>query len=284
MKCWRRKGSCDGIAGREERRRTMSTRTEIVSGFYERADEDSRLRRSRHGQLEYAVTMHYIHRFAAPGTKVLEIGAGTGTYSVALAKEGMDVTAVELVESNLEILRKNSRGLDRIRAFRGDATDLGRFGDQAFDMTLVLGPLYHLFEKEDVHRAIDEAIRVTKKNGTILFAFISVFGIMYANYFSGNWAAGQEENFTKDYRVRHFKEQLFTGYDVTEFERLFEGKPVQWITTTGTDGLLESIEDRPSFAIADQDFPAFTKWYLAFSEKRELLGSTNHLLYICRKL
>ena len=284
MKCWRRKGSFDGIAGREQWRRTMSTRTEIVSGFYEQADEDSRLRRSRHGQLEYAVTMHYIHRFAAPGAKVLEVGAGTGTYSVALAKEGMDVTAVELVESNLEILRKNSRGLDHIRAFRGDATDLGRLGDQAFDMTLVLGPLYHLFEKEDVHKAIDEAIRVTKKNGTILFAFISVFGIMYANYFSGNWAAGQEENFTKDYRVRHFKEQLFTGYDVTEFEGLFEGKPVQRITTAGTDGLLESIEDRPSFAITEQDFPAFTNWYLAFSEKRELLGSTNHLLYICRKL
>ena len=76
----------------------MSTRTEIVSSFYDQADEDSRLRRSRHGQLEYAVTMHYIHRFAGPGSGVLEIGAGTGRYSVALAREGMDVTAVELVE------------------------------------------------------------------------------------------------------------------------------------------------------------------------------------------
>ena len=262
----------------------MSTRTEIISGFYDQSDEDGRLLRSRHGQLEYAVTMHYIHRFVKPGDQVLEVGAGTGRYSIALAKEGMDVTAVELAESNLAVLKKNSRGLERISSFQGDAVDLRRFEEQTFDMTLVLGPLYHLYEPEEVHKAIDEAIRVTKKNGIMLFAFISVFGIMYANYFQGNWAKGQEENFTQGYAVRHFREQLFTGYDVTEFEQLFRDKPVRWITTTGTDGIIESIEDRADFKITDEDFPAFVDWYLAFSEKRELLGNTNHLLYICRKL
>ena len=261
----------------------MSTREKIISGFYNQVDEDSRLQNNRHGQLEYAVTMHYIHRFAAPGSKVLEVGAGTGRYSIALAKEGMDVTAVELVEKNLDVLKQNSRGVDHICSYQGDATDLSRFEDQAFDVTLVLGPLYHLYDAADIHKAIDEAIRVTKKDGVILFAFLSVFGIMYANYLSGDWAEGLEENFTKDYKVKHFKEQLFTGYDIVEFEKLFEDKPVQWITTTGTDGLLEPIEVRPDFEITDRDFPAFVDWYLAFSEKRELLGATNHLLYICRK-
>ena len=261
----------------------MDTRIDIVSSFYDRVDEDSRLKRSRHGQLEYAVTMDYIRRFVRPGARILEVGAGTGRYSIALAKEGMDVTAVEQVESNLAVLRKNSEGLDNLQAFQGDATDLGRFGDQSFDMTLVLGPLYHLFDAEDVQKTIDEAIRVTRKGGVILFAFLSVFGIMYSNYFQGNWAAGEEENFTKDYKTKHFKEQLFTGYEIAEFEALFAGKPVEWITTTGTDGIVESIEDRADFKITDEDFPAFVKWYLAFSEKRDLLGSTNHLLYICRR-
>lgn len=264
--------------------RKMKTRIEIVSGFYDQADEDRRLQRSRHGQLEYAVTMHYIHRFVKPGARILEVGAGTGRYSIALAKEGMHMTAVELVESNLSILRNNSKGMNNIQSYQGDATNLNQFEDQTFDMTLVLGPLYHLYEKEDIQKAVDEAIRVTKENGVILFAFLSVFGIMYANYFQGNWAAGQAENFAEDYSVRHFKEQLFTGYDVTEFESLFGGKPVRWITTTGTDGIVESIEERSDFRIADEDFPAFVNWYLAFSEKRELLGNTNHLLYICRRL
>ena len=227
--------------------------------------------------------MTYIHRYAPENAKILEVGAGTGRYSIALAKEGMDVTSVELIESNLEVLKANSKSLENLKAYQGDATDLSRFGDDTFDMTMLLGPMYHLFEAEEVHSAIDEAIRVTKPGGVILFAFISVFAIMYANYFYGNWAAGQEENFTNDYQVRHFKEQLFTGYDVIEFEQLFQKKPVEWITTAGVDGLLEPIEKRPDFSVSDEDFEALVQWYLTFAEKRELLGNTNHLLYICRK-
>lgn len=261
----------------------MRTRVEILNDFYHQSNEDQRLQTTRHGQLEFLTTLHYIHRYAPPHAKVLEIGAGTGRYSIALAKEGMDVTAVELVESNLSVLRENSRGMDHIQPYQGDATNLGRFANDSFDVTLVLGPLYHLYEKEDVNRAIDEAIRVTRPQGVILFAFLSVYAIMYANYLFGNWPAGQEENFTADYQVRHFKEQLFTGYDIPEFERLFDGKPTQWITTAGTDGLLEPIEERPDFHFSDADFQQFAAWYLAFAEKRELLGATNHLLYICRK-
>ncbi len=260
-----------------------SSREQIISNFYGQYVEEDRLERSIHGRLEYATTMNYIHRYADKNSKVLEVGAGTGIYSIALAKEGMDVSAIELVQSNLDIMQKNGAGLDNLHSCQGDATDLGRFADSSFDLTLVFGPMYHLYEKEEVHKAIDEAIRVTKPGGIVMFAYISVFAIMYANYFYGNWAAGQEENFTEDYKIRHFKEQLFTGYDVTEFEELFKDKAVDYITTTGVDGLLEPIEHRADFSVSDEDFEALAKWYLAFSEKRELLGHTNHLLYICRK-
>ena len=64
---------------------------------------------------------------------------------------------------------------------------------------------------------------------------------------------------------------------------MFRDKPVEWITTAGTDGIVEAIEDRSDFSIPDNDFDAFAAWYLAFAEKRELLGCTNHLLYICKK-
>ena len=262
----------------------MESRIEIVRGHYAGCDEDTRLDRSRHGQMEYFTTMHYIHRFARSGAKVLELGAGTGRYSIALAKEGMDVTAVELVESNLAILREHGRGLLNLHAYQGDATDLHAFSDDAFDVTLVLGPMYHLYEPEDVRRAIDEAIRVTRPGGVLFFAFLSVYAILYNNYFQGNWTFGQQENFTEDGKVRHYKEQLFTGYDVTEFEKLFEAKPVDYITTVGTNGILEAIEERRDFELSDADFEAFKNWYLKFAEKRELLGTTCHLLYICRKL
>lgn len=261
----------------------MDTRDKIITSFYNQINEDIRLTKTRHGQLEYATTMHYIHKYANPNSKILEVGAGTGRYSIALACEGMDVTAVELVESNLEVLKNNSKDIKSIESFQGDATNLSRFKDNTFDVTLVLGPLYHLYENEEVNKAIDEAIRVTKQGGIIMFAFISIYAIMTSNYLFGNWKDGLDENYTSDYKVRHFKEQLFTGYDIVEFEKLFENKNVEWITTAGTDGILESLEPRNDFKITDSDFISFIKWHLNFCEKRELLGQNNHLLYICRK-
>ena len=155
----------------------MSTRKEIISCFYGQYDEDGRTYRSRHGQLEYNTTMAYIHRYADKHSKVLEVGAGTGRYSIALAKEGMNVTAVELVESNLAVLKENSKEIENITSFQGDATDLRRFTDNSFNVTLVLGPMYHLYETGEVNHAIDEAIRVTKPGEVLMFAFIAVFAI-----------------------------------------------------------------------------------------------------------
>ena len=62
----------------------MEKRIEILSSFYGQFDEDARLSSSRQTQLEFLTTMHYIHRHAPAGGKLLEIGAGTGRYSLAL--------------------------------------------------------------------------------------------------------------------------------------------------------------------------------------------------------
>ena len=86
----------------------MSKRIEIVSSFYNEVNEDERLNRNRCGQLEYATTMEYIHRYAKPGAKLLEIGAGTGRYSHYFARQGFEVDAVELIPHNIEIFRQNT--------------------------------------------------------------------------------------------------------------------------------------------------------------------------------
>lgn len=261
----------------------MSKRIEIINSFYNYIDEDVRLDHSRHGQMEYITTMEYIHRFAETGAKILEIGAGTGRYSIALAKEGYQVTSVELVESNLEVLKKNSSGLNNLQAFQGDALNLGRFADNEFDVTLVFGPMYHLYEKKDVHKALDEAIRVTKEDGIILVAFLSVYAILFDNYLNGSLIEGIKENFDEHYNVKHFEEQLFTGYDIVEFENLFEGKKVEHLKTVAVDSILELAEGRKDFAISEEELEAFAKYHLATCEKRELLGASSHLLYICKK-
>lgn len=261
----------------------MSKRIEIVGSFYGQFDEDSRVEISRQGQLEFRTTMEYIHRHAIVGGRILEVGAGTGRYSIALAKEGFQVTAVELLEHNLKVLRQNSAGLANLRSFQGDALDLSRFADGAFDMTLVLGPMYHLYEPEEVRTAIREALRVTKAGGVVIFAFLSVYAIMGNNYLRGNLRHGLEENFGPEYQVLHFPEQLFTGYDIGEFEALFADFPVEHLTTAAADGVLELAAGRRDFYLSDEDFDAWVRFHLATCEKRELLGHSSHLIYVCRK-
>ena len=49
--------------------------------------------------------------------------------------------------------------------------DLSMFEDDTYDITLLLGPMYHLFTTEDKLKALSEAIRVTKKNGVVFAAY-----------------------------------------------------------------------------------------------------------------
>ena len=261
----------------------MSKRLDIVGGFYAQFDEDSRVLTSRQGQLEYRTTMECIRRHAPAGGKLLEIGAGTGRYSIALARAGYEVTALELLAHNLEQLRRNGTDVPNLQAYQGDALDLSRCPDGAFDLTLVLGPMYHLYDPAEVQTAISEAIRVTKPGGVLIFAFLSVYAIMGNNYLKGNTRFGMEENFAPDFRVLHFPEQLFTGYDICEFEALFTGHPVTHLTTAAADGILELASGRNDFDLPDEEFESWVRYHLATCEKRELLGHSSHLLYICRK-
>ena len=260
-------------------------RTELLQEVYGTISEDTRLTRSRHGQLEYCVTMHQIHRFLRPGDRVLEIGAGTGRYSIALAREGYAVSAVELVDSNLETLKANAGDLPNLEAFQADALDLSRFADDSFDVTLLFGPMYHLYDRADQDRTLREAIRVTRPGGTILTAFLSAHAIICTNYLYRGMPAvhGLKENFDAEYRVLHFPEQVFTGFDICEFEDLFSEQPVEHITTAAVDNVLEIAERREDFAMTDADFQAFADYQLHICEKREMLGNSSHLLHICRK-
>ena len=68
-----------------------------------------------------------------------------------------------------------------------------------------------------------------------------------------------------------------------EFEQLFESYQTKYLTTVAVDTILELAEGRADFKMSEEEFEAFVKYHLATCEKRELLGSSSHLLYICRK-
>lgn len=99
----------------------MKTNKHLID-FYNNYDENSRLE-PKHGTVEFLTTMRYIEKYLKPGNRVLEIGAGTGRYSHALARQGYTVDAVELIEHNIEVFRKNTLADENISVIQGNALD-----------------------------------------------------------------------------------------------------------------------------------------------------------------
>ena len=110
----------------------MRTEQYIIN-FYSNYDEDGRLA-SRHGAVEFLTTMRYIEKYAGPGARVLEVGAGTGRYSHALARRGYAVDAVELVAHNIEVFRRNTQPGEAVTITQGNALNLSAFADGTYDM------------------------------------------------------------------------------------------------------------------------------------------------------
>ncbi len=146
-------------------------KNQYLVNYYTQYDEDGRLAQ-KHGTVEFLTTMRYIQKYLRRGDRILEIGAATGRYSHTLAHKGFAVDAVELVEHNIEVFQRNTLKTEKVSVVQGNALDLSMFPDNQYDVTLLLGPLYHLYTKEDKQRAIREAIRVTKPGGVIFAAYV----------------------------------------------------------------------------------------------------------------
>ena len=258
--------------------------TEYLKQFYENYDEEGRLL-SRHGQVEYLTTRRYIRLCAdAVGAKnVLEVGAGTGRYSVALAKEGYAVTAVELVERNLELLRGKLDGSEAIETVRGDALDLSRFPDGRFDLTLLLGPMYHLYTFADQRQALAEAVRVTKRGGYVLVSYCmnEPTVIQYA-FLKGQLRDVLEKNMlTPDWHcVSEPKEvfELVRTEDIAALDAAVGAVREKLVATDGaTNYMREYIDGTDDFT-----FGKWLEYHFSICERQDLIGASHHVLDILR--
>ena len=226
--------------------------------------------------------MRYIEKFLKPGAKILEIGAATGWYSIALAKKGYNVTAVELTPSYVEIMKRKGRGIKNFQCMEGDALDLSVLSDNSFDMVLNFGPMYHLFNKKDKKQAIQESLRVAKKGAVCMFAYLSCASIM-TGY---GLRVGQVEQvfsaMDKDGRLRDIPEEIFASFYIEDFKKLFKGTNTKYIKNVATDGIAPAMREKVE-QLTKKDYQAFLKWHFMTCERPDQQGLSSHLLYICRK-
>lgn len=257
----------------------------LLEEYYNNRDEDNRLL-SQHGQIEYLTTMKYIHECLShlPFPRILEVGAGTGIYSVALAKEGYSVTAVELVQHNLDILRSKLDGTEPITAIQGNALDLSVFQDKSFDLTMLLGPMYHLYTFEDKVQALSEAVRVTKPGGYILVAYcMNEPTIIQYVFLKNNLKKVLEEKslLTDDWHCKSDSKEIFELVRTEDISILNSKFPVDRMKLVATDGAAHYLRG----FIDEMEPETFSKWldyHFATCERQDLIGASNHTLDILK--
>ena len=253
--------------------------TEQISALYEIFDEDQRLISSKSAQVELLTSLHYIEQVLKPGMKILDLGAGTGVYSMYFAEKGYSVTAIELAKRNYDVFQSKIKDFHDVTLYHGTALDLSVLKEQSFDIVLLFGPLYHLNSEAERTLCLSEALCVLKDNGTLFVSFINhdfIFvseSMRDSNYFS----SGDYNHETL--RLNNFP---FTFLNINECRKILEDNQIQIEKEIASDGFSELIQLKIN-EMNDYSYQQYLKYHFSICEKKEFLSATNHFLFQGKK-
>lgn len=250
-----------------------------IEKHYNKHPEDLRLLR-RHGIVEFETTMHHLHRFLKPDNYLLDIGAGTGRYTSALMAEGYKVKAVELVRRNIEVFLKREPTADVVQ---GDARNMAFLPTWLSDVTLLLGPLYHLIGDEEKLKALNEAKRVTKSGGLIFVAYLmneySILSYCFDEERIGDFLARGVVD--QNFHIQTQEGELYDYVRVEDIDRLNKKAGLERVTIFSPDGASDYMRTRLN-RMSDETFAHFIAYQKSISERRDLIGAGSHVVDVVR--
>lgn len=257
----------------------------LLTDYYSNYDEDGRLL-SRHGSVEFFTTMRYIEKYLCSGMRILEIGTATGRYAHSLARMGYEVDAVELVQHNIQIFQQNTQPEEKITIRQGDARDLWFVPDGTYDLTLLLGPMYHLFTAQDQLSALSEALRVTKKGGILMVAYCGNEATMVQYCFGRGMLL--EEKYQKlvdpvTFKASSDPAELFELYRREDIDALMSGFDTARLHYVGTDmatNYMREVIDTMDEAL----FAMYLRYHFTICERPDCVGVSHHILDIHKKV
>lgn len=256
--------------------------TDVKKVYTEMFDEEARLCRDKASSIEFITNKKYILQELKKGDKILELGAATGRYTITLAELGYEITALEYVEKNLEVLKGKLQGDHKVIPVLGNALDLSQFDDESFDVVLNMGPLYHFPNPKDRDKVVKESLRVLKKGGVAFFAFINndmVFvteSLMYSTDFLS------EDSPLYDKKTHKVVDDPFTFLTVEQIRDLMNDNGCNEYKFIASDGYSELLAPQIN-KLNDEAFKNWVEYHLYTCEKIESLNASHHLLYITKK-
>lgn len=247
-----------------------------VQKIYEVFHEDTRLNHSKAARVEFLTTVRVIEEYVKPGDRILDVGAGAGEYSLYFARKGYRVSALELADSNIRAFRAKLTLEDAIDLVQGNALDLSRYEEASFDAVLLFGPLYHLGKTEDQLRCIAQAKRVCKPGGKLFFAFISNDFVILTEFRRHPDYLTDGDYDKETFRLQDFP---FVFHTVDACRALLREGGIRILREVASDGASELLEAEIN-AMDDAGFAQYLRYHFYICEKPELLGMSNHLLFV----
>lgn len=144
-----------------------------VRAYYERDEERERLSAGA-SRIEFERTKEILGRaLPSPPATIADIGGGPGAYAIWLASLGYEVRHRDLMPLHVEHLRRDAAAAGvAVEAQVADARSLD-LDDASVDAVLLLGPLYHLVERQDRLIALREARRIARPGGVVFAVAIT---------------------------------------------------------------------------------------------------------------
>ena len=150
---------------------------------------------------------------------------------------------------------------------------------------MLLGPMYHLYTREDKLRALSEAVRVTKRGGFILVAYCmnEPTVIQYAFGSEQLTQLLERDMLTPDWHCKSEPKEVFELYRTEDIASLDAEFPVERIKLVATDGAAHYL--RAMLDAMDEDtYQKWIEYHFATCERQDLVGASNHTLDVLRKL
>jgi SAM-dependent methyltransferase len=138
--------------------------------------ETTRWEKDDRARFEFEVYCNHLREHVRSGERVLDAGCGPGTFAKVLLELGARVTCLDVSKVQLKACRRFAPGADEY--VRGTVTDLSRFPDGSFDVSLALGgPISYCLDRAS--DAVRELRRVTRPGGLVGLSVMSLFGTIH---------------------------------------------------------------------------------------------------------